>query len=137
MAGKKGKYQLGDRGAVDLTGQEGGEAPRGPDGKFLPHFAIRTGDTEVIAFYPGMIFYMVEDPRFSDSIFPFVLEKVSLKQLVFRCYSLDGKSSKRLIYNASQKGQFVASFHDKHQAQAKRISELQEAAADDSAPEEG
>lgn len=125
----KSKYQLGDRGALDTTGNEGAEAPKDADGKFIGHLAIRTGVSEVIAFYPGMIFYLVDgDPRFSENIYPFVLEKVSLKQLVFRAYSLDPKSSKRVIYNASQKGTFVASFHDKHEAQAKRIEEMQEAA---------
>jgi hypothetical protein len=49
---------------------------------------------------------------------------------VLRLYSLDKSSTKRLVYNASQKGQFVPSFKDKNKAAAERIEELQEAAED-------
>jgi hypothetical protein len=127
----KNKYLLGDRGAVDMTGQEGGDAPRNEKGNFVAHWAIRVGAEEVWALKPGMIVYIVNgDPRFAENIFPTVVEELSLKRIVLRLYSLDKSSSKRLIYNASQKGQFVPSFKDKHEAQAKRIEEIQEAAED-------
>jgi hypothetical protein len=100
---------------VKYTNDIGGEveAPRGA------HLALQLADGEVLAIPVGATMFIIEDPLRPEKIFPVILAAVHHNKLTFFAHSLNSKSTRRIDFVASVKGQFLSSQRDQQRATEK------------------
>ena len=102
---------------------EGGEAPSGP------HLGLLQNEAgEVLAIPRGAVLYIIEDPKRPDKIYPLVLMGVSRKELTFKAYTNDARSTRIVRFKAEWSGKFMATSRDieraKKQREAMAMSDL-------------
>lgn len=70
-----------------------------------PHLAIQTRGG-LIPLRKGTIVAIVEDPTRVDGIFHLVIDSIDHKKMIFKAYTADGKTNRKVTFKANWSGKY-------------------------------